>query len=194
MATSDPTKETGAAAHRAGRAQHFSVPPHQRVFHREGEVEFRGGKNIAAHGTGRAPVHPDDLALQGGVGHVGINDFESAVLLKLFDDGARDQNFNARDEGGVGKSRHRDGMDLAKITGRGRAELITRAAPEQEHQQQWSERFFHYGVAAVSGEGCGEGAGVESLVEGGGAVVVSGRREAGGGNETSESDGGSGAC
>jgi hypothetical protein len=191
-----PHEEAGATAYGASRAQRFPVPPKQRVFHGHIQIKLGGGKNIAAHGTGRAPVHPDDFALQGRVGHIGINDSERAILLELFDDRAGNEDFNARDERAIRESRDRDGVDLAQITGRSRTDLVTGAALEQECQQQWSERFFHYGVAAVSGEGCGEaeGTGVDSFVEGGGAVVVSGRREAGGGSETSESDGGSGAC
>jgi hypothetical protein len=72
--------------------------------------------------------------------------------------------------------------------------MVTCATIQQKRQEQKSGRFFHYGVAAVSGEGCGEaeGSGVDS-VEDGGAVVESGKSEAGGGSETSESDGGNGA-
>ena len=86
-------------------------------------------------------------------------------------------------------------MNVAQIPRRGRTELVTSASLQEQREQEKSERFFHYGVAAYSGEGCGEaeGAGVDSLDEGGGAVVVSGKSEAGGGNEASTSEGGNGA-
>jgi hypothetical protein len=113
----------------------------------------------------------------------------------LFDRRVRHQDLKARLESPVLKRRNRYRVDVAQITGRGRPKLVTSASLEKERQKKKNERFFHYGVAAASGVGCGvaEGAAVESL-EGGGAVVVSGRSEAGGGKEASVSDGGNGAC
>ena len=188
-----PNEKAGAAAHRAG-IQCFPITSHQGVFHGEGEAEFGGGKNVAARGTARRrSVDGDDLGFQRRVGHVSVCDPERPVLLELLDDGSGDQRFDSRDERAIGKSRHRDRVDMALLSRSRRAEFVTRASAEQKRkQQEWN--FVHSGEAAVQGVGSGvaEGAELESVVEGG-AVVLSGKSEAGGGSETSVSEGGSGA-
>src|SRR5438874_4137945 len=188
-------KEAGGPGGRSVGAERFAVPSHKRVIHSHRQIEFRGRKDVAANGARRRTADRNDLAFQDRVGIRFVGNSKGAVLLKLFDDRARDQHLDSRHERAIAENWHRDGMNLAQMSRCGRAQMITSAPAEKDREQE--EKFFHcggVGVAAGVLSGVAEGVGVASSVEeGGGAVVVSGKSEAGGGKERSTSGAGRGA-
>src|SRR5450755_663668 len=117
-----------------------------------------------------------------------IRDTKSSILLQLFDNGVREQNFDVRLESLIVKSRNSDAVDSFEVMRFDVADVITCAAAQAKRRQQDRDEVFHSGEAVASGVGEGVGTGGRS-----GAVVVSGFKEVGGGSDSSVSGGGSGA-
>src|SRR5205814_4067772 len=98
------------------------------------------------------PVDARYLSTQRGVCVVVACNPERAILLKLFDQRIRDQNFDARYKRTIPKRRHRNGVNVAQIVRLYRTDVIARATGDREAKDFRERGFQGDGKADTSGE------------------------------------------
>ena len=135
----------------------------------EGEEEFASEEDIAAD---RADGGADDFfeaTLDDGIAFLIASDFESAVLLDLFDEGVGEEDFDARGEGIVAEVGDGEGIDIGHPRGFDGADVVTCTTAEEEEAEEWEKgEGSHFGGLGRVGSGV---AGRVSMVGRGGSTA-----------------------
>ncbi len=124
-----------------------------RVGAAEGEEEFAREEDIAAD---RADGGADDFfeaTLDDGIAFVIAGDFESAILLDLFDEGIGEEDFDARGEGIVAEVGDGEGIDIGHAGRFDGTDVVTCAATEEEAEEREKGEESHFGGLGRVGSG-----------------------------------------
>ena len=94
-----------------------------------------------------------EATLDDGIAFVIASDFESAVLLDLFDQGIGEEDFDARGEGIVAEVGDGEGIDIGHAGRFDGADVVTCAATEEEAEEREKGEESHFGGLGRVGSG-----------------------------------------